>query len=83
MLDFPFYIGLVLTKHEVLEMLSQVRRNLETFRWATKRGSNNHRTLGAQGGGLAPKTGPSSNVHNGATAHSPLPKNSWEHLGSR
>ena len=33
-----------LTKHEVLEMLSQVHRDLETFRWATQRGSMNRRT---------------------------------------
>ena len=31
------YIGL--TNQEVPEMLSQVHRNLETFRWATQRGS--------------------------------------------
>lgn len=38
-LDFSFYIGL--TKQEVLEVLSQVHQNLETFRSATKRGSMN------------------------------------------
>ena len=41
-LDFSFYIGL--TQQEVLEMLSQVHRNMKTFRCATKRGSMNSRT---------------------------------------
>ena len=41
-LDFLFYIGLA--KQEVLEMLSQVHRDLETSRWATKRGSMNRHT---------------------------------------
>ena len=41
-LSLSFYIGL--TKHEVLEMLSQVHRDLENFRWSTKQGSMNCHT---------------------------------------